>query len=110
MMPLDALVDINMKIHELYSDESKWCQGTFAKDQDGKDVGANQPEAVCWCLVGASLKCYPSEIEAYRIRKKIKEAVSPPTMNSNLFYISDWNDTPKRQFSEVRELVLRLDV
>ena len=47
-----------MKLQELFSDESKWTQKTFARDENKADVHLHDSQAKCWCLLGGVYKCY----------------------------------------------------
>lgn len=48
-----------MKAWELLSDKSKWTQRTTARDARGNPVVSRDPAAVCWCALGAIIKCHP---------------------------------------------------
>jgi hypothetical protein len=92
-----------MKVRELLSDESKWCQGSFAKDRNGLDVSIHSSEAVCWCLSGATAKCYGwGENWGWRI---IRSDLQKSRISGG---IGSWNDT--HSYQEVKELVDRLDI
>lgn len=91
-----------MKIKELLTDASKWTQGTFARDKKGNIVSVNDNSAVSWCLGGAMHKCYPDDVDYY----KIKNLVSNCIVTS----IPDWNDDLNRTFANVRDLVQKLDI
>lgn len=73
-----------MKLQELFTDESKWCQGAIAKNAKGDNTCFNDPEAVCWCLLGAILKFseHPCQLTD-EIHSK-----------GNIPYIADFNDAP----------------
>lgn len=45
----EILIEAKNKI----SDPKKWTKRAYARDVDGSHVGAGEPEAVCWCSVGA---------------------------------------------------------
>jgi hypothetical protein len=42
---------------ELLAQPGKWTQGRNARDADGDAARVNDPEAVCFCLQGALIKC-----------------------------------------------------
>jgi hypothetical protein len=89
-----------MKVKELLSDPSKWTQGANARDSRGIRVPSADPEATCFCIVGALLKCYgtTSTSKYLKIAAKIQH-------ND----VVSWNDAPERTHAEVLELVTRLD-
>ncbi len=35
------------------ADPKNWCQGSYAKDEDGNNCPTHSPEAVAWCARGA---------------------------------------------------------
>jgi len=45
-----------MKMKELFTDKSKWTQGTHARNAAGVCVASESEHAVCWCLMGAMTK------------------------------------------------------
>ena len=90
-----------MKIKELYSDASKWTQGTFYKDKSGNKVNSKE-DGVSFCLIGAVDYCYVLHIEWFEIYNKIANKVGcPPTV---------YNDDKCRTFEEVKALVEELDI
>ena len=99
-----------MKAHELLSDESKWCQKTFAVDAHGVSIHCDNPRAVAWCLDGALLRCYldarASDRAAYRQVANAIRAGGPGTLGG----VSAWNDAPGRTYAEVYALLKRLDI
>lgn len=90
-----------MKIRELLSAPSRWIKRDLARDVDGNQVHPIAAESVCWCLIGAVVRCY-RESEQVAIIKKIQAGVG--------MFGSDWQDAPERTFEEVRQLVEELDI
>ena len=91
-----------MKLHEFFTNQSKWTQDAFAVRADGDCVDPDSRKAVAWCLLGAIDICYPDEAAGDRIASMLNEAVG--------MSIDSWNDAPKRTFDEVRGLLLQLDI
>jgi len=106
-------MDRPLKVKELFTDESKWTIGSYARDSYGTNVEINHPGVDCWCLMGALMFVYQYEPEYYNNVKKIDEylrnnkgfkgAFSPMTN------ITTWNDTAAK-FQDVKELVEELDI
>lgn len=91
-----------MKVQELLTDESKWTQGCSARDTSGNAVQYSHESAVSWCLLGALQFCYAGG-DFQRIINQIKRHLHIP-------FINRWNDQPDRIFTEVRKLVVELDL
>lgn len=94
-----------MKIKELFSNESKWCQRCYARDKNGLRAYPRSNKAVCWCLLGAIKKCY-LENDFNTIKIMIKTKIKISSNDS----VALWNDDPKRTFKEVKQLVEELDI
>lgn len=89
-----------MKVQELLSDRTKWTQNSFARDELDESAPLNSPDAVCWCLVGALIKCYGGE-QATKLQERISAHLK---INSVLV----WNDdaTYEQVIAVVKELDL----
>ncbi len=87
---------------ELLSDPTKWTQGESARDEHGNKCSALEPQAVCFCLLGAMNRCYPGQTftEAYN-----KLAKNVPNGD-----IADWNDDVMRTHPQVLALITELDI
>lgn len=91
-----------MTLQELFSDSSKWTQQTYARDITGRPVTINDIDAVCFCLMGAIYKCYPSTEEKAKVIQKLE--------SKRLLNITFWNDARERKFEEVQQLVKELNI
>lgn len=89
-----------MKVHELLDAPEKWTQAAYAKNAQGERVEYCEPEAVCWCLEGAMMRCYGADF--------IKKLATVETHLSS--EITHWNDQPSRTFEQVRAIALELDI
>ena len=92
-----------MKIHELYTNESKWTKRAEARNSEGDKTFFDDHEATCFCLFGALFKCYPDNKERRGIRLRIEARL-------NFVPITQWNDDPNRTFEEVKQLAVDLDI
>lgn len=45
------------RARSLLSDQDRWAQGVFARDRNGVQVKPRDPNACCWCLLGAIAIC-----------------------------------------------------
>jgi len=58
MNPTDS-IKLLTKVRELLSDPARWTQGTAARNVEGRHVTSTDPNATCWCLMGAVWKHAP---------------------------------------------------
>lgn len=93
-----------MKIRQLLKTRKQWTRNVAARDKYGHEVLPQSKKAVRWCLFGALLKCYPTEKHQRVVTKKLIDDPSIPG-----HYIL-WNDAQGRKFSEVKELIEKLNV
>lgn len=79
----------------LFSDESKWTKGWFARDADGNYVEASGVRAVCWCIYGGFIRVGNEN--------GLSDAVRASRGTGD--ELSDWNDAPERTFADVKQLI-----
>ena len=101
-----------MKVKELLSDESKWTKGVLAKDSYGCDCPPTDPDASCFCLLGAIDKCY----DGFDSKKdlaiiKLKRAISrhPKTPVHSPVTISTFNDY-HASFEDIKKVLEVADI
>jgi len=87
---------------ELLSDESKWCNGYFAKDKNGNKVSSKDPSACCWCLLGAVRKCFGGGSPYIEHELKISSAISRLFNIGNVDVVR-FNDT--HSYADVRRVL-----
>lgn len=90
-----------MTVAELLTDESKWTQGTYARDAGGDSVLCREAKACRWCLLGAMRVVYGGHRStgfdsAFR---RLRDAIGRHVP------VHEWNDTPGRTFAEVRAAI-----
>ena len=95
-----------MKVSELLADESKWCQGAFARDAHAEVRASWHREANCWCLLGAVNKCYSDDLDENRNAKELLKSHIQNLHGHN--DVSVFNDTAT--FDQVREVIMAADV
>lgn len=101
-----------MKIQQLLATPDKWTKGALARTKEGVPTFellaectteynmTNHPEAVCWCLKGAAVKCYPDNYN--EICAKIRNYTNGGVWT--------WNDLEGTTFQDIRELVEKLNI
>ena len=94
-----------MKVKELLSDESKWTQNAYARNEHENVVGYNDTMAVRWCLIGAINVCYPTLEEYAQVKQKLNDELRKRSGSSDAVYFNDG-----RTFEEVKGLVELLDI
>lgn len=70
-----------------------WCQGTYARNCYGEPVSRDSEHAVSWCAIGWIRESY--SILDWQKEDKFRDVIDAGS-------IAEWNDDPKRNFSEVR--------
>ena len=96
-----------MKVRELLIDESKWTRGSFAKDKTNtRSVEWDSPEAACFCLEGALIKCYPDLSELALVKYRLAQYLYS---HYKIINIPSWNDY-QATFEQVKELINDLDI
>lgn len=94
-----------MKVKELLTDESKWTNTYAARNPNGEPCDSCSTSAVCWCLYGATQKCYPRYDEWMPVVDKIRKYLKA---NCDGCAIGTWNDN--HSFQDVLALVKQLDI
>ncbi|HEX2111741.1 MAG TPA: hypothetical protein VHF67_09315 [Gaiellaceae bacterium] len=78
-----------------------WCQGTSARDADGRPVAAHSPTACEWSLTGSLLRVLrTSEAEPELALHAFQRASLAVTAAVN-GVASVWNDAPRRRADDV---------
>lgn len=99
-----------MKVKELLSDPAKWTKNTHARAADGSCVTERDVRAVCFCMLGAINKCYPS-FEEGRLRDRVERRV---LSYIELLYpfddIASFNDCETITHSDVMRVLEKADV
>ena len=93
-----------MTLKELFTDESRWTQGCFARDAEGNEVGLEDPAAVKFCLAGGVLLCY-----LFGERKGVSRVVNKIITHVG-HSIPTWADSPERTFADIKRLINELDI
>lgn len=90
-----------MKIKELFSYKSRWCQHSYAKNAKGDPCLPKDKDAVSWCLVGAVYECYSKNEDFDRIFRLFHS-------HWGMVSASTFND--ESSFEEVKAFVEKLDI
>lgn len=90
-----------MKLKELFADPKRWTQGTSARGKSGRAVSPASQYAVCFCLLGGVIKCYPNTEEKEAVERKIEKRLK-------ISRYWKWNDMAT--FEQVKKLVNELDI
>ena len=101
---MTQLLDDLRALDALFSDESKWTQGRWARAANGRTIGPLTPNAVCWCLEGGAVKVANSG--ASHRYARMCEALNDATPRSAGNFVI-WNDHALRKFHQVKALIAR---
>ncbi len=91
---------ISKALLSLFKSKKSWIQGGYAKDEKGRTLWGDDPEAVCWCLAGAA-RAVCLEKDGMSPTQRAAIALGFP---GSVEMIA-WNDTDGRTFKEVRDLL-----
>lgn len=84
---------------DLLEKPGAWCQGAMARDVRGESVSPTDPDAVCFCLVGAIRKCENNiTLSEYLVKEYIKPAVH---QHWKYQMATGFNDSRKRTQQQV---------
>lgn len=105
-MSVDQIIK---KTSAILSDETRWTQGSYAKNEIGGTMAVESDKASCFCLAGAVYRAgyeleqdYNVIWEAFnRIAKHVPGA-KPGSAHASIL---NWNDDYERKFSEVRAVL-----
>ena len=97
-----------MKAHELLTDPKRWTQGAPARDAAGVEVSEHDKSAVCWCMMGAIIKCYGGSFaqcnkQFNKVADKLEELYGNPQIHK-------FNDCIDTTHEQVVSLLKELDV
>jgi len=101
---MTQLLDDLRALDALFSDESKWTKGVYARDASGKPANPRGAGAVCWCLYGARIVVTCGDTGR---DKALSGPLNGALPQGVLVGYADWQDDPCRQFSEIKSLIAR---
>lgn len=87
----------------LKDDSARWCQGSLARDWQGKPVSSEDKLARSWGIGPLIKKCYPEHEEQIRVRNTILASVPEKT-------IWDLNERSGMTVDTVIQIMETLDV
>jgi hypothetical protein len=90
------------RVRALLADREAWTKGTLARDANWAPVQSLSPEAVCWCLVGASERADPQSMGTYA-DEEIETTLRALGKTS---CIQDFNDS---EYTEHEDILMVLD-
>jgi hypothetical protein len=103
----DLLLKDLLAIDNLLSDETKWCQNTFARDKNGKPVSPYSYRARSWCLTGAISRTFGDRFSGKNDVITELNAAIGETKENNIWKqynnLSKFND--KADFAAIKDLL-----
>ena len=93
-----------MKPSDVLKLKKNWVKNSYANRQDGSSCSVESDNAVCWCLVGAIMKCYPHPKTQVEKRLKASSAMKKlfPGRTNSLLQFNDHKDT---KFTDVKKVL-----
>ena len=92
MKPSELLI----KAKAVIADPKHWTQGWYAKDAKGYSTGPAEPNAVCWCSVGA-LRAVAHEENTYSTRSAAAGYLARVSAECGYNDIPDFNDNSSHE-------------
>ena len=101
-------------IHDILINEKRWIKNFNALTQDGKSVDPKDPQAYCFCLIGAGERCWSGEGKEYMsksasyLKAAIREMFPARLGNANqqVFTARDlFNDHKDTTFWDVKAVL-----
>ena len=102
---MSTTLQILRQARELLSEESRWTQEAYARDVEGRVLYPNNPNATCFCAVGALRKVtgIESDMEP-QVYDPLCELINTAEMRGCVSCIPDYNDAMSRTHAEVLDL------
>lgn len=106
-------IEILDRMDKILDEPKKWVKGEYAKDHDGVGTYSTDPEAVCWCMVGAMNKALAnilpsaSKIEAESDATDAIRLAAEELYGHSYFAISNFNDAPSTDYIRVKAVISR---
>lgn len=105
-MKKDAFKPLAKSLQELFSKKNRWCQNSYAKNKNNKDVESRSTNAVKFCLLGGLKHVYGDKL--YNVMKQKLHASLPlPNKTPSIAY---FNDRPRTKLADIRKLVKKAGV
>lgn len=93
----DVLIQARERI-----EKKGWCQGAVAKDSDGEEVGAKDPKAVAYCIIGAVQAVTPPTTPDLEDSAFVSlEDWLPSVAGDNYMGLAFFNDRPRTTKADV---------
>jgi len=86
----------------LFSDESKWARGNYARDAKGRPAFIGGAEAVAWCLVGGCIRI--TRLAADKV-SPLETALCRTLDGRDYGSLAPFNDDDGRTFADIKNLI-----
>lgn len=100
-----------MTLQELFTDETKWTKGAYARDKQGHSVTTMNHTAVSFCLNGGLCVCYSNPSSSYdkleQAIRRIQNTLREMRLPTNLFV---FNDNISTTFEDIKTVIQRANV
>lgn len=96
-----------MTLQTLFKKPGSWTQGALARTRKRNVVSPHSTAAVCYCLEGALVRCYPEHAERVSARQMLIAAIRKLFGTPN--YVN-WNDESGRRIRQIRRAVKEANI
>jgi hypothetical protein len=94
-------------VYELLESPERWMKGAYSnREVIAQTDGVNNPEATCFCILGAIRKVYNLTRDSNEYAEKVKNTLQLYHWE----YLHEWNDAPERTHAEVLEAVRKAGI
>lgn len=104
-----SVLDDLKQMETMLTGDGKWIQGVEAQRADGSWTIGENPEAVCWCMIGAMAKVSGDmrEDAASGRYQQMQDAIMDAMANLDLPYVDipEFNDDPRTKQEDVLNVV-----
>ena len=103
------------KCWQLLTPMNTWTRAYPARSK-GLSTSADDPEADCWCALGAIIKCYPDPVKqegvVVMVARYLVRVMGAVRFDCDFNHdvITRWNDAPVRTHQEVYQVFHFLNV
>ena len=94
-------------MRNLLADEKRWTKSVSARNADGDIELPTSPSAVCWCVVGASIRAHDDLRNASQVADDALSLLDHVVMAPNGHGVVAFNDAEETTHADVLAVICR---